>query len=325
MRLKITTAIILVLLCFSLFGQSTKSRAEFFKEFYGTLINSSGLEIPKYEKVAPTVDLSDVIKQLESRYNIDIPAEEEAKFKTVEEVAEYVNLYLQKQTEEIEPTVEPEKVSVIDPVKPLKNNKESYSWKYKLYGSYGLVEPVGVTGNEGWDGNLFGGTALNLFGNMYSWETGLMVHKYGWTGKRPQSTNSFGISFDYASFDHWGTDTTWTAYPNDTTATRYAISLVFQQDLTGKDKARPKIGFYLQESIRVGVHSYGHYDTSLWGNNHLSYGLGLAQGFYFLIFDLKFYQTIAYSPDIMSIRPDLSIMNSFDIELGLRLGIALKF
>ncbi|MEA2076504.1 MAG: hypothetical protein U9O95_00610 [Candidatus Marinimicrobia bacterium] len=323
MRLKILTAIISILFCISLFAQ--KSRTEFFKEFYGTYLNSTDIEIIKDDKVVPTVDLSDVIKQLELRYNIDIPAEEEIKFKSVEEVAEYVNLYLQKQTSKTESTVKPTDKPEVESVKPPVKVKKNYSWKYKLYGSYGSVEPVGVTGNLGWDGNLFGGTAFNLFGNMYTWETGLMVHKYGWTGKRSQSPNSFGISFDYASFDHWGTDTTWAAYPNDTTATRYAISLVFQQDLTGKDKVRPKMGFYLQESIRVGVHSYGHYDTDLWGNNHLSYGLGFAQGFYFLIFDLKFYQTIAYSPDIMAVRPDLSIIRALDMEIGLRLGVALKF
>ena len=145
MRSKITTAIILVLLCFSLFGQDSKTRAEFFKEFYGTLINSSGLEIPEYkQEAAPTVDLSDVIKQLESRYNIDIPAEEEEKFKTVEDVAEYVNLFLQKQQSDIAEQGETSVVKPLDsPIKLPKKNNEAYSWKFKIYGSYGLtVEPI---------------------------------------------------------------------------------------------------------------------------------------------------------------------------------------
>ncbi|MEA3391900.1 MAG: hypothetical protein U9Q91_02850 [Candidatus Marinimicrobia bacterium] len=328
MRLKILTAIMSFLLCVSAFAQNTKSRAEFFKEFYGTFINSSELDIPKYEKVTPTVNLSDVIKQLESRYNIDIPASEEAKFKTVEEVAEYVNLYLQQQSKNEESIVQSVKESGIKPVKrvkPSKKDKKSYSWKYKLYGSYGLVEPLGVTGQLGWNGNLGGAGSSILFDNMYTWEAGIMLHPYGWTGKQSKSPNSFGVSYDFASFDYIGTpDTSLTGFnANDTTATRYAISLVFQQNIIGRNKARPKFSIYFEESIRFGVHSYGFIDSDLYWNNHLSYGLGLAQGINFLIFDLKFYQLVAYSPDIMRVT-GLPILQSIDLELGLRLGIALK-
>ena len=262
MRLKILTLMVSLLLCVSSFAQNSKSRAEFFKEFYGTFINSSELDIPKYEKVAPTVDLSDVIKQLESRYNIDIPASEEAKFKTVEEVAEYVNLYLQDQNKKDEQLVQP----VGEPVKPLKKDKKkTYSWKYKLYGSYGMVEPIGATGQLGWNGNLAGVGALVLFDNMYTWEAGFMLHPYGWNGKQSKSPNSFGISFDYASFDYIETpDTNLVSFnANDTTATRFAISLVFQQNLTGRNKARPKFSIYFQESLRFGVHSYGFIDSDL--------------------------------------------------------------
>ncbi|MDZ7822524.1 MAG: hypothetical protein U5N26_12365 [Candidatus Marinimicrobia bacterium] len=52
-------------------------------------------------------------------------------------------------------------------------------------------------------------------------------------------------------------------------------------------------------------------------------GIGLAQGINFLIFDLKFYETLAYSPDIARIT-GLSFLESLDFEVGLRLGIALK-
>jgi len=328
MRLKILTAIVSFLLCVSAFAQNTKSREEFFKEFYGTLINSSELDIPKYEKVAPTVDLSDVIKQLESRYNIDIPASEEAKFKTVEEVAEYVNLYLQQQTKDEESVVQSVKEPRVKPTKPVKtlnNGKKSYSWKYKLYGSYGMVEPIGATGQLGWNGNLAGVGAFELFDNMYTWEAGLMLHPYGWNGKQSKSPNSFGVSFDYASFDHVGAvDTSIPNFnANDTTATRYAISLVFQQNLTGKKIARPKFTIYFQESIRFGVHSYGFIDDDLFWNNHLSYGIGLAQGINFLIFDLKFYEVMAISPDVIRVT-GLPILQSLEFEVGLRLGIALK-
>lgn len=327
MRLKILTAIISLLLCVSSFAQNPKSRAEFFKEFYGTYLNSTDIEIIKTEnKVIPTVDLSDVIKQLESRYNIDIPADEEVKFKTVEEVAEYVNLYLQNQVKKEEPIVDSVKEPVVKPVKPQKKEKKpAYSWKYKLYGSYGLVEPVGVTGQLGWNGNLGGYGSFILFSNMYTWEAGFDIHPYAWNGKKSMSPNSFGFSFDYSSFDHISRVPD---YPSpvlsDTTATRYGINFNLQQNLTGRKKDRPKMGFYLQESIRFGVHSYGFYDSDLYGINHLSYGLGLAQGIYFLIFDLKFYQTISYSPDILGVT-NLPILQSLDSEIGLRLGIALKF
>jgi hypothetical protein len=327
MRVKFTTAIVVISLCFSLFAQDAKTRAEFFKEFYGTLINSSDIEIPEYKKeVVPTVDLSDVIKQLESRYDIDIPAEEEAKFTTVEEVAEYVNLYLQKQNQSFETVDTPAEKPIEKPVKPGKTKKESYSWKYMIYGSYGLTEPLGVTGNLGWNGNLGGAGAFDLSSNMYTWEAGIMLHPYGWNGKERKKANSFGVSFDYASFDYTGVhDTSLANYnANDTTATRYAVSVVFRQNLLGRKKDRPKFSVYFEESIRLGVHSYGFVNSDLNWNNHLSMGVGLAQGINFLIFDLKLYEVLAYSPDIVSVT-GFSIINSLDYEVGLRLGIALKF
>ncbi|MCK4812810.1 MAG: hypothetical protein KAT14_02605, partial [Candidatus Marinimicrobia bacterium] len=270
MRFKILFVILIPLLGLTLFAQETQSRSEFFKEFYGTYINSTDIDIDKEEKTIKTIDLSEVIKQLENLYDVDIPASEEVKFKTAEDVAEYINLYLQTHADE-----------KIEPIKIPEKPKKSHSWKFKLYGSYGLVEPNGVTGDLGWDGNLFGGQAFNLFGDMYTWEAGFAVHPYGWNGKQNKSAKSWGFSYDYSSFNHWGADTTWAAYPNDTTATRWGINMNFQQDLTGRKKARPKVGFYLMESIRLGIHSYGHNDPDLWGNNHLSYGLGFAQGIYF--------------------------------------------
>ena len=341
MRSKLTTAIILVLLFISLFGQSTKSRAEFFKEFYGTLINSSGLEIPKYEKeVAPTVDLGDVIKQLESRYNIDIPAEEEAKFKTVEEVAEYVNLYLQQQSEQVKPEngsiVEP----AVKPVKPPKEKKKRYSWKTKYFASYGSLEPGLLVGesvvHHGWNGNLADGFS-NLFDNSYSWDAGIMWHQYGWTGKPDHSPNSFGFAYEQSNYNYWPQETsTYFSPPDsgeisplDTTANRWSICMIIQQDITGRKKARPKAGLYLQEKIRVNVHNYGNYDSVISGK-HISYGLGLVEGLYFLVFDLKFYQNIAYSPSLYthlntSIPGGVGLLSAFNYEIGLRLGISLKF
>lgn len=327
MRVKFTTAIVLISLCFSLFAQDAKTRAEFFKEFYGTLINSSGIEIPEYEKeVVPTVDLSDVIKQLESRYDIDIPAEEEAKFTTVEEVAEYVNLYLQKQNETFETVDTPVEKPIEKPVKPGKTKKESYSWKYKLFGSYGMVEPLGVAGTLGWNGNLAGAGALDLFSNMYTWEAGIMLHPYGWNGKEKSKPNSFGVSFDYASTDYIRTPDTSLVYldVNDTTATRYSVSFLFQQTLLGKNKARPKFNVYLEESIKFGIHNFGYINGTLYDLNHLSIGAGFAQGISFLIFDVKFYQYLAYSPDIVR-TTQMSILRSMVFEAGLRVGVALKF
>jgi len=326
MRLKILTVIISLLLCVSSFAQNSKSRTEFFKEFYGTFLNSTDIEIIKTDdKVIPTADLSDVIKQLESRYNIDIPAEEEARFKTVEEVAEYVNLYLQNQNKQDDSLLQSAEETGVKPVKPGVKQNNVNSWKFKLYGSYGMVEPLGVTGQLGWNGNLGGVGSGILFDNMYTWEAGIMLHPYGWNGKQSKSPNSWGISYDYASFDYVGTPDTSLANfnANDTTATRYAVSLVFQQNLTGRNKARPKFSIYFEESIRFGVHSFGFIDGDLNWNNHLSYGIGFAQGVNFLIFDLKFYQMVAYSPDIMNVT-GLSFLRTVNFELGLRLGIALK-
>jgi hypothetical protein len=159
---------------------------------------------------------------------------------------------------------------------------------------------------------------------MYTWEAAIMLHPYGWTGKQSHSPNSFGLSVDFASYHLWGADTSWAAYPNDTTSSRIGINLVLQQNLTGRGKARPKVGIYIEESFRFGWLSYGHYNPELWGNNHLTYGIGLAQGIHFLIFDLKFYQTLAISPDILVVKPELTFLRSMDIEFGLRLGVALK-
>mgnify|MGYP001255402950 CR=1 FL=1 len=326
MRFKILFAVIFPFLCYSLFAQTAKTRAEFFKEFYGTYLNSTDIEVTQEETPVAPVDLSAVIKQLEARYNIDIPASEEAKFKTVEEVAQYVNAYLQTQSDKIEP---PATVKPVKQVKPARQKIESGSWKFKLYGSYGAVETGGVTGgvtgNSGFNGNLVNPT-LTQFSDMFTWEAGFALHPYGFNGKPEKSRSSWGLSYDYARFDHIGVDTVYAGHENDTLASRFGISLNFQQDLTGKNKARPKVGIYIMESVRLGVHTFGFIDPVLRDVNHLSYGIGLAQGIYFYIFDLKFYQNVAYSPDIMTLLPvDYPILRALDLEFGLRLGIALKF
>ena len=52
-----------------------------------------------------------------------------------------------------------------------------------------------------------------------------------------------------------------------------------------------------------------------------SIGFGLAQGIEFLIFDVKLYELFDYIPTISS----PNIVDKIAIELGLRLGVALKF
>ncbi len=318
MRFKILCAVIFLTLFTFIFAQESKSRAEFFKEFYGTFISSSDIEIGTEEEAA--ADLAEVIKKLEERYNIDIPESEKENFKTAEDVTEYVNRHLGQQAE----IKEEKAVAERSPEK----GEKPHSWLFKLHGSYGIVEPEGVTGKQGWYGNLGKikrDEGLDLFGDAGTWEIGFALHPYGWNGKEGKSGNSWGLTFDHAKFDQWGPDSVFAGFENDTTnASRYAVSLNFQQDLTGRKKTRPKAGIYFMESLRLGVHSYRHTNANLWGNNHLSYGIGLAQGIYFYIFDLKFYQNLAFSPDIMKVRPDLSLLNALDMEIGLRLGIALK-
>jgi len=320
----------LVLLCFSLFGQNTKSRAEFFKEFYGTLINNGGLEIPEYKpEEAPTVDLKDVIKQLESRYNIDIPAEEEAKFKTVEEVAEYVNLFLQQQAQEVEPVVDkpvPADKPIIDPVKPVKKKKK-YSWTTKYYGAFGVNEPLGVQGGSDgttrWNGNFLGWGAFDLKSNMLTWEAGMYFHPYGRSGRIAQRPNSFGFVYSFSSFDYLGThaDSLVGYSANDTTATHWSISFVMRQNILGKNVDRPKFTMYMEESVRLGSYSYKNVNADIHGDKLFSIGIGLAQGIEFLIFDLKLYELLDYIPNV----PSTGIMDKIALEVGLRLGIALKF
>jgi len=307
----------IMLLIFASVSAQEKSRSEFFREFYGTFLKSTDIEIPQHEVTIGTKDLEDVIKQMEERYNIVIPAEDKAKFRTLEDVAEYINRYITSQTADLDRET---------------TKRKPQPWKFKLYGSYGIMEPEGVTGTQGWYGNLGKikrNEGLNLFGNTYTWEAGFALQPYGWHGKPGRSGNSFGVSYDYSAYDQWSSkDTTYTG--NDTTAFRYGISLNFQHDLTGRRKDRPRVGLYLVESLRFGVHTYGftgRYSVAgngLWDKNHLSVGVGLAQGIYFYIFDLKLYQNVAYNWDIVRIRPDLPILRTLDVEVGLRLGIALK-
>lgn len=323
MRFKIVSLLLIAGIGLTLSAQDIKSRSEFFKEFYGTYLKPLDIEVDvPIDTVSGTVtDLKPVIIQYESRYNIDIPPADEANFKTPEDVAAWVKRYLDAQ--------------LAEPTAPLKTakaapDKRRHSWRLKLYGSYGAVETGGVTGGVTgggyFDGNLFGVAAFQRFNEMYTWEAGLAFHPYGWNGKAGRSHRSWGLSYDFAQFSHIGADSVYVGHENDTTATRWGISLNFQQDLTGRNKARPKVGFYLMESLRFGVHSYQYVDPILRDNNHLSFGIGLAQGIYFYIFDLKFYQNVAYSPDIIRLLPsDYPLLRSLDLEVGLRLGIALKF
>ena len=297
MRSKLITALLIVLLSFSLFGQNTKSRSEFFKEFYSTLINNSGLEIPEYEpEELPTVDLSDVIKQLESRYNIDIPAEEETKFKTVEEVAEYVNLYLQQQSQKVEQEItpdvdkpQPEKVPDVEPIKPVK--KKKYSWTTKYYGSYGVNDPFGAQGGSDgtlrWNGNFLGYGAFDLKSNMLTWEAGIYFHPYGRSGKIAQRPNSFGFIYDYSAFDYIGThaDTLSGYSADDTTASHWAISFVMQQNIVGRNVDRPKFSIYMEESIRLGSYTYNYVNADINGENtHVFHWLRVSAGY--RVFDI---------------------------------------
>lgn len=326
MRSRIFMAIVLLLLAFSLGAQEKKSKSEFFKEFYGTYFNSSGIEIPQEAIDVSNLGLQEVILQLEERYDIDIPAEEEAKFNTVEEVAEYVNQFLQNNgsvetvnlSENLESSTEKE---IIEP----KRKRET--WTVNIFGSYGLVEPIGLTGDQGWDGNIFGAEAFNVLENMFTFDAGLMFHPYAITKKEQHKPNSLGLAFDYASFNHWGAHS---AFPRDTTATRWGISVLFQQDLTGRNKSWPESGIYIQESVKVSVHDFGFYDDFIQGNGYLSYGLGLTEGLYLSIFDIKLYQTIAYSPALHQAYPSLSILGTafgtgiIDFEIGLRIGVTIK-
>ncbi|MDZ7821102.1 MAG: hypothetical protein U5N26_04400 [Candidatus Marinimicrobia bacterium] len=47
-----------------IFAQESKSREAFFREFYGTFINSSDIEISTKEEAEVTPDLTETIKQL---------------------------------------------------------------------------------------------------------------------------------------------------------------------------------------------------------------------------------------------------------------------
>ncbi len=296
-----------------IFAQESQSREEFFREFYGTFINSSDIEISTKEEAEVTPDLTETIKQLEERYDIDIPESEKENFKTAEDVAEYVNRILQQRSGTEKRAAAEEAAA----------KKQKHSWKMKLYGAFGAPEPAGLPGgtvdSSGFNGNLVN-PLLKEFNEMYTWEAGIAFHPYGWNGRERKSHRSWGFAFDYARFDH-GSD-------NDSTfASRLGISMNFQQDLTGRNKARPKAGLYLMESLRVGVHSFENIDAVLKHNNHLSYGVGLAQGIYFYIFDLKFYQHAAYGPDLVNNAVDypVTFLESLYFEFGLNLGIALKF
>ncbi|MBW6457927.1 MAG: hypothetical protein K0B52_02075, partial [FCB group bacterium] len=134
MRCKIFCLMVMTFIFASVFAQE-KSRSEFFREFYGTFLKSTDIEIPQHEVTIATKDLEEVIKQMEERYNIVIPPEDKAKFRTLEDVAEYINRYLMSQVPD--PDRQPGK-------------KKPQTWKFKIYGSYGIMEPEGVTGTQGW-------------------------------------------------------------------------------------------------------------------------------------------------------------------------------
>ncbi len=325
MRSKIISIMLAILLAFGLFAEDKKSRKDFFKEFYGTYFKASGIELPQDKVESGEIGLEDVIKQLEARYGIDIPLEDELKFKTVEEVAEYVNKMVKENgdlsvPEEIMATIEaPEDTST--------NVRKRETWAINLYSSYGLVEPMGLTGDHGWDGNVSGYQAFNVLENMFTFDAGVMFHPYALTKKEKHIPNSLGLAFDYASFNHWGAHS---AFPVDTTATRWGLSFVLQQDITGRKNPWADAGIYLQESIKVSFHDFGYYDDFIQGNNYLSIGLGLTEGFYVSIFDIKLYQTIAYSPALHAAYPSLSVLDFsyqggiLDYEIGLRVGVAIK-
>ncbi|MDZ7797684.1 MAG: hypothetical protein U5N56_11875 [Candidatus Marinimicrobia bacterium] len=66
MRFKILCAVIFLTLFTFIFAQESKSRAEFFKEFYGTFISSSDIEIDSEKKAEDAVDLTEVIQDLKN-------------------------------------------------------------------------------------------------------------------------------------------------------------------------------------------------------------------------------------------------------------------
>ncbi|MFA6617694.1 MAG: hypothetical protein WCT23_01315 [Candidatus Neomarinimicrobiota bacterium] len=324
MRLKTTSVILSVLLALGLFAQEKAPRKDFFKSFYGTYFSSSGIEIPQDQIESGDLGLKDVIKQLEARYNIDIPAEEEAKFNTVEDVVEYVNKVI-KESEA--PSIPKEGETSFKASDTFSPTGKVNTWVVKVFASYGLVEPAGLTGDQGWDGNLFGVEAFNVLDNMYTNDIGVMFHPFAISKKASHIPYSLGLAFDYASFNHWGPTS---AAPRDTTASRWGISLIFQQDLTGRKKTWSESGIYIQESIKVSVHDYGYYDDYLQGDGYVSFGLGLTQGAYVSIFDIKFYQTVAYSPGLHADYPALKLFDFsyqkgiLDFEMGIRVGIALR-
>lgn len=324
MRSKIFSIILSVLLAYCLFAQEKTTRKDFFKGFYGTYFKSSGIEISQDEIESGEIGLEDVIKQLEARYNVDIPEKDELKFKTVEEVVEYVNKMVKERgdlsaSEDTYETVEVPDTSL--------DRRKRDTWTVNVFASYGLLEPLGLTGDQGWDGNIFGAQAFNVLENMGTFDAGIMFHPYSVTKKEAHKQNSLGLAFDYSSFSHWGPTS---VLPGDTTATRWGVSLLFRQDITGKKQAWPETGIYIQESIKVSVHDYGYYDDYIQGNNYVSYGLGLTEGIYVSIFDIKLYQTIAYSPGLHAEYPSLGLLDfSFaggilDYEIGIRVGIAIK-
>lgn len=324
MRLKTVSLVLLIGIGTALFAQDAKSRSEFFKEFYGTYLKPLDIEVDMPEDTsALAADLKPLILQYEKRHSIDIPAEDEAAFKTAEDVNNWVRKYLEAQPAE-QPFVE-EAAEAKTPSG--KTKKERRSWKVKLYGSFGPVEPGGINDSSQFNGNLFGSGAFTQFRQMNTFEAGLAFHPYGFNGKDKRSHKSWGLSFDYARFDH----------PKDTDtsfASRWGLNLNFQQDLTGRKKVRPVAGIYFMESLHWGLHSfqkknYPNIDNTLQFWNHHYAGIGLAQGIYFSIFDLKFYQRVSYSFDKYGYSPTavyeaLPFMKKLYFETGLRLSVALK-
>lgn len=325
MRLKIVSLVLLIGIGFSLYAQDIKSRSEFFREFYGTYLKPLDIKVDMPEDTsAVTADLKPLILQYEQRHSVDIPAEDEAGFKSSEDVNNWIKKYLEAQPAEklpAEQAAEAERPSG-------KVKKERKSWKVKLYGSFGPVEPGGINDSSQFNGNLFGSGAFTQFREMNTFEAGFAFHPYGWNDNEKRSHKSWGLSLDYARFDH----------PNDTDtsfAFRWGVNLNFQQDLTGRKKVRPIAGLYFMESLHYGQHSFQKanevaIDSTLRAWNHHYVGIELAQGTYFSIFDIKFYQRVSYSFDRYGYNPlaeynALPFMRKLYFEAGLRLSVALKF
>ena len=104
-----------------------------------------------------------------------------------------------------------------------------------------------------------------------------------------------------------------------------------RQNIIGKEERSSKIySIYLEESHKIWVFTILDtallYPVSELEQSSYQWVLGLAQGmFTLLIFDLKVISRyLAYSPDIIR-TTQMSILRSMVVEVGLRIGVALKF